>query len=163
MGRVNCFPSVSPVNAESFYRRFRMVSQVLDSNCCCMGSQHIAFCKFSIPDSAPAAGVNLSSALVHCSNFFEVFSRELAGAAQVESVLHISCRVVLRLEKGIEIPERTLNDPTFNLGKAHFQEDLTHLLYKTPVWMDLGSIEGFWSNIKTVRPELFLFPVPALQ
>src|SRR5690606_37018209 len=136
MGRVDSFPAVSPVNAEGFYRRFGIVSQVLDGYGCCVCSQDIAFCKFSVPDPTPAAGVNISSAFVHCSYLFGKISRKQAGCIKVESVLHISCRVILRLEEGVEIAERTLDNPAFNLGKAHFQEDLAHLLNKAPVGMD---------------------------
>ncbi len=66
--------------------------------------------------------------------------------------------MILGLEKGIEIPERALDYPAFDLGKAHFKEDLAHLFYKAPVWMDLGPIKRFRSNIEPIGPELFPFP-----
>ena len=61
--------------------------------------------------------------------------------AQVEGILHVSCWVVLGLEKGIEVPERTLNDFAFDLSEAHFQEDLAHLFYKAPIRVYLSPVE----------------------
>ena len=47
---------------------------------------------------------------------------------EVKGVLHLPGRVVLRLEKGVEIPERALDDPAVHLGKSHLEEDLAHLV-----------------------------------
>ena len=42
----------------------------------------------------------------------------------MEGILHLPCRVVLRLEKGIEVPERTLNNIAFYLCEPHLKKYL---------------------------------------
>jgi hypothetical protein len=56
--------------------------------------------------------------------FFSIFLRELFalyGFFQKERIVHVSGGVALRLEEGVEVPERALHE----LGRGHFIE--THL------------------------------------
>ncbi len=76
------------------------------------------------PAAAPAGGANASAAFMHLLNFGIV--RYLGFCIQVECVLHLSCRMVLRLEKCIEVPEAGLNDRPLDLCEAHLQHDLSH-------------------------------------
>ena len=66
--------------------------------------------------------------------------RKRKGLFEIEGVLHLAGRVVLRLEEGVEVPERLLDDASVEFGKAHFEEELPHLADDPLIGVDLAGV-----------------------
>ncbi len=62
------------------------------------------------------------------------------GFPEVERVLHLAGRVVLRLEEGVEVPEGLLDDAPVEFLESHLEEDLPHLGDDPLVRVDLPGI-----------------------
>ncbi|OPZ43568.1 MAG: hypothetical protein BWY93_01135 [Euryarchaeota archaeon ADurb.BinA087] len=79
------------------------------------------------------------------------------GLAQIKGVLHLPCRVVLRLEESIEVPVALLDDLPIQFLKPHREKDFTHLTDDPLVRVYLPGIEPPWQLLYIIAPE---FNVP---
>ena len=96
-----------------------------------------AFSSFQTPPQPVEDG--LTTGLVHRLYFLVSFGKREVFT-EVEGVLHLAGRVVLRLKEGVEIPERLLDDAPVQLLEPHLKKDLPHLGDDPLVRVDLAGI-----------------------
>ena len=73
--------------------------------------------------------------------------------AEVERVLHLACRVVLRLEERIEVPVAGLDELTAHLDEAHLEQDPPHLVEEALVRVGLARDDAPRKAVDTVPAE----------
>ena len=78
--------------------------------------------------------------------------------AHVERVLHLAGRVVLRLEEGVEVPERRLDHRRDDFGEAHLEERAAGLLDDLAERVDLGRVDVFGRELDVVGAEFDFAP-----
>ena len=76
---------------------------------------------------------------MHCLDPLVAF-RQGESLAEIEGILHLTGRVVLRLEQGVEVPVGLLDDAAVEFGKSHVEQDLPHLGDDPLVGVDLTGI-----------------------
>src|SRR5574341_1135229 len=79
-----------------------------------------------------------------------VLSGQVAFGIEVERILHFPRRVVLRLEKGIEIPERALHYIALDLCESHLKEKRAHLVDEALVRMQFCSVDRLYGRVYVV-------------
>lgn len=78
--------------------------------------------------------------------------------------MHVSCWVTLRLEKCVEVPERTLDEPVcWHFFEAHTQEDFFELFTNLHERMAMASMTHWSLSIEIVFLEGFIFPFTCPQ
>ena len=130
---------VDPADAEGLDGRVRVLCKVLDGEARRVGPEHALLGLLLLPGAAPAGRGCVPAGDVHRLHLL-VPLREGEGLAEVEGVLHLPGRVVLRLEEGVEVPEGLLDDAAVEFRKSHLEEDLPHLRDDPLVGMDLAGI-----------------------
>ena len=78
--------------------------------------------------------------------------------AHVERVLHVAGRVVLRLEEGVEVPERRLDHRRDDFGEAHLEERAAGLLDDFAERVDLGRVDVLGGELDVVGAEFDFAP-----
>jgi hypothetical protein len=92
--------------------------------------------------------------------FREIFARD--WLFQEESIVHITSRMTLRLEKSIEVPERAFYELTcWHFVEAHFEENFTELSAYLKKRVQMTTIGSLTLSIKIVFLELSVFPCSA--
>jgi len=86
--------------------------------------------------------------------------RKWQGLAEIERVLHLAGRVILRLEEGIEVPVGLLDNVTVEFLKAHLEEDLPHLGNDPLIGVDLTGIRLFRELGHVIFAEVAVFHSP---
>ena len=115
---------------------FGLLCEVLDRDARCVGPEHALLCLLLLPDPTPSGRGCFAAGFVHRLHLL-VTLRQREGLLEIERVLHLAGRVVLRLEEGIEVPVGLLDDPAVEFGKSHLEKDLPHLGDDPLVGMDL--------------------------
>ena len=139
MGGVNRLAPVNPADAEGLDRGIRVHCKVLDRYARGVGPEHALLGLLLLPDPTPAGRRRIPTGDVHGLHFLvSLWKRE--GLFEVEGVLHLAGRVVLRLEEGVEIPVALLDNVTVEFLKTHLEEDLPHLGNDPLVGVDLARV-----------------------
>src|SRR5207247_8005964 len=89
--------------------------------------------------------------------------RPRRGPREVERVQLVPRGVVLRLEEGVEVPERRLDEIPVDFGEAHAQEDPPDLREIRAEDVSLPRPDERGEGARVVPPELDLFPLPRPQ
>ena len=104
-----------------------------------VGAEHALLGLLLLPDPTPAGRGRFPAGDVHGLHLF-VARWKRDGLFEVERVLHLAGRVVLRLEEGVEVPEALLDDVAVEFLKTHLEEDLPHLGNDPLVGVDLAGV-----------------------
>jgi hypothetical protein len=96
--------------------------------------------------------------------FFSVLLREifaLDGLFKEKGIMHVSCRVTLRLEKSVEVPERTLYKLCGgHLIETHFKKDLSEQGSNFEQRVQVAAIGDLTLSIEVEFLEFSVLPSP---
>ena len=126
-----------------------------------VSSQQILLSLFMLPLILVALGTKTTS-LMNLLDFLGVVSGSILAVSRIlqeESVMCISSRVRLRLEEGIEVPERALDVPiSWHFLETHLHENLFELLSNLKQRMEVASIQLSADSLIIVVLELEVLP-----
>lgn len=167
MGIIQSFIPEDSINWEKFSWSERLLfSNRLQNSwwdCCSVGSQKVFISFLRVPFIV-VTQTAIASFFVNILYLFKilfVLDSGLFGLTDKESVMGISCRMCLRLEKSIKIPERRLNiSVSFHFLESHLSQDLNKLLFSFHQNMKVTIFDfgTFWVRIELF--EMSLFPRP---
>ena len=127
-----------------------------------MCSQYILLCFCFLPLILVAFGA-VAALLMNLFGCFHIFlghTNAILWALDEEGIVHVSCWVTLRLEKCVEVPERTLDiSVCWHFFEAHTQEDFFELLTNLHERMAMASMTHWSLSVEIVFLEGFIFPV----
>ena len=92
-----------------------------------MGTKNAFLRNLRVPVAAPSGRTRVSSVHVDVANLLPAF-RKRKLFAQVERVLHLTGRVVLRLVECIKVPECVLDNRAVELGESHLKEKVADFI-----------------------------------
>src|SRR3989344_6348555 len=95
-----------------------------------MRPQKVLLCFLSIPCRFPSLRACCPAVLMGClHSFHKPCVRQLSffRGFQVECVLHIPCRMVLRNKEGIKVPEACLHHVSGHLPESKVQPDIFYV------------------------------------
>ena len=136
MGCIECLVAENSINREKFHwPEFLVMCHVVEHLCTngsCVRSQNVLHGLFLAPAWTIAMGFfcwkTIFMSLTHCFTVFFWNSIGIDWVFEEESIVSIARWMSLRLEKSVEIPERTLNEPvSWHLVETHLRKNLPEL------------------------------------
>lgn len=129
-----------------------------------MSTQKILFCLVDIPLVLVTKRAE-TAFLMNFLNSFAILSGEvfaLNGLLQEECIVHVTSGVTLRLEEGVKVPERALNElASWHLVEAHFKENLAELSADLEKRVQVATLRDLTLSIEIEFLEFSIFPCPA--
>ena len=129
-----------------------------------MGTQKVLFCLVDIPLVLVTKGAE-ATFLMNFLNTLAILSGEvlaLKGLLQEECIVHVTSGVTLRLEEGVEVPERALNIlASWHLVETHFEENLAELSANLKKRVQVATFRNLTLSIEIEFLEFSIFPCPA--
>ena len=129
-----------------------------------MRTQNVLFCLIDVPLVLVTKGAEATLLVNFLNTVAEVSGEVLAldGLLQEECIVHVTRRVALRLEEGVEVPEGALNElASWHLVEAHFEENLAELCANLEKRVQVATVRDLTLSVEIVCLEFSVFPCPA--
>ena len=155
------FVAVGPADAEELAGRVRVGGQCANRGGGGVRAEHDLLRALGAPGVAPAFAAGFPAVFVRAADRLDDLrgrQRRRRRMTHVERVLHLAGRVVLRLEEGVEVPERRLDHRRDDFGEAHLEERAAGLLDDLAERVDLGRVDVFGRELDVVGAEFDFAP-----
>ncbi len=119
---VHLLVAIDTIYRENLHRGLLMLGQVTNRHSGCVCPQYQPFRFVKTPSVFPTPRTGYPAVFVgfrYRVDYVSSWQLSFCWVCKIEGVHHLPSRVVLRLEKGVEVPEGCFNDGTANFCEAH--------------------------------------------